>query len=48
MEGNYHYHNKDIIEAYQSYKVLSEVNSQNIELQDLMNTKHIFEKKKRI
>lgn len=48
MEGNYHYHNKDIIEAYQSYKVLAEVNSQNIELQDLMNTKHIFEKKKRI
>lgn len=48
MDGNYDYHHKEIIESYESYKVLAEVNSQNIKLQELMNTEHIFEKKKRI
>lgn len=48
MEGNYHYHNKDIIEAYQSYKVLAEANSQKKELQNLIISELSLEKKKRI
>ena len=48
MEGNYHYHNKDLIETYECYKELAEVNSQKIELQNLMNTEPLLEKKKRI
>lgn len=48
MEGNYHYHNKDIIEAYQSYKVLAEANSQKKELQNLIISEEFANKKKRI
>lgn len=48
MEGNYHYHNKDIIEAYQSYKVLAEANSQKKELQNLIISEKFANKKKRI
>jgi hypothetical protein len=48
MDGNYDYHNKDIIEAYQSYKELAEINSQNIELQNLIIPEEFANKKKRI
>lgn len=48
IDGNYDYHNKDIIQAYKFYKELSEIHSQNIELQNLINTDHLLEKKKRI
>lgn len=48
MEGNYHYHNKDIIEAYQFYKVLAEANSQKKELQNLIISEEVKNHKQRI
>ena len=48
IDSNYDNHNKDIIEAYQSYKELAEVNSQKIELQNLINPEKLKNNKKRI